>query len=73
MAGHPATNKLHVIERYSRPNYGTLVWNFTIDDPGMYTKPWDVTEVMPLMDKEDIMEYICTENNQDVEHLVGNK
>jgi hypothetical protein len=73
MAGHPATGKLHVIERYTRPNYGTLVWNFTIDDPGMYTKPWDVTEVMPLMDKEDIMEYICTENNLDVDHLVGNK
>src|ERR1035438_7825883 len=68
LAGHPSSDKLHITERYSRPDYGTLKWEFTIDDPVMYTKPWSVTEMTPLMDYE-LMEYVCTENERDVKHL----
>jgi hypothetical protein len=68
MAGHPTSDKLHLIERYSRPDYGTLKWEITIDDPGMYTKPWKVTEFTPILNGE-LMEYICTENERDVVHL----
>ena len=71
MAGHGTSDKLHVIERYSRPDLGTLKLDITIEDPVMYTRPWNVTQIMPLMTKGDIIEYICTENNQDAEHLVG--
>jgi hypothetical protein len=34
----------------------------------MYTKPWSVTEMTPLMDY-DLMEYVCTENERDAKHL----
>jgi hypothetical protein len=68
MAGHPASDQLHVIERYSRPNLGTLRNHITIEDPVMYSKPWDVVQITPLFDGE-IMEYICTENERDVKHL----
>jgi hypothetical protein len=71
MAGHRSSDQLHVIERYSRPDYGTLKLDITIEDPVMYTRPWNVTQIMPLMPNDEIMEYICIENNQDVEHLVG--
>jgi hypothetical protein len=73
LAGHGTSDKLHVIERYSRPDYGNLKLEITIEDPVMYTRPWKVTQWTPLLPKWEIMEYICNENNVDVEHLVGDK
>ncbi|HTA43411.1 MAG TPA: hypothetical protein VK789_13240 [Bryobacteraceae bacterium] len=70
LAGHPASEQLHVIERYSRPQFGELKLDITIEDPVMYTKSWKVTERMPLMVGTDLMEYVCTENERDVRHLV---
>ena len=32
--GTPHTDKLHTIERFTRPNFGTLINEFTLDDPG---------------------------------------
>src|SRR5262249_47590162 len=44
--GHPHTDMLHVIERFTRPDRDTLHFEATIDDPGAYTKPftaaWDI-------------------------------
>jgi len=70
LAGHPTSDQLHVIERYTRPQFGELKLDITIEDPVMYTKPWNVTELMPLMVGEDLLEYVCTENERDVRHLV---
>jgi hypothetical protein len=70
--GHPHTERLHIIERYTRKDYNTLVNQITIDDPGAYSRPFTVTftaELAPAGD--ELMEYICQENNQDVEHLTG--
>jgi len=69
--GHPHTEKLHITERYSRPDYGHLDYEFTIDDPGAYTKPFTLYAHSPLLENTEIMEYICAENNQDVSHVVG--
>lgn len=38
--GHPHSDKLHVIERFRRPDHDHLVDDITIDDPVAYTKPW---------------------------------
>ncbi|MAQ20753.1 MAG: hypothetical protein CMD52_04490 [Gammaproteobacteria bacterium] len=70
-AGHPHTEQLHTIERYERVNYGTLRKTVTIIDPGAYEKPFTVSFDSTLRPGWDIMEYICNENNQDVEHIVG--
>ena len=70
--GHPHTERLHIVERYTRKDYNTLVNQITIDDPGAYSRPFTVTftaELAPAGD--ELMEYICAENNQDVEHLHG--
>ena len=72
LAGHPTSDQLHVIERYSRPDSGHLKLVITIEDPVMYTKPWNVTQITPILQGE-IIEYICNENNLDVPHLVGSK
>ena len=63
--GTPHTEQLHTIERWTRPNMGTLVNTVTIDDPGAYSKPFTVTFAARLQAPGDeIMEYICQENNQ---------
>ena len=70
--GHPHTERLHIIERYTRKDHTTLVNQITIDDPGAYSRPFTVTftaELAPAAD--ELMEYICQENNQDVPHLQG--
>ena len=40
--GHPHTDMLHVVEKFSRPNKNTLHYEATFDDPGAYTKPFTV-------------------------------
>ncbi len=39
-AGHPHSEKLHLIERYQRVDPETMKLEMTIDDPDAYTKPW---------------------------------
>jgi hypothetical protein len=67
---HPHTDKLHIIERYRRPDVGHLETEITVEDPGTLAKPWTMKRVSDLA-LEEISEFICTENNRDVEHMVG--
>jgi len=69
--GHPHTEKLHTVERYTRKNFGTLENKVTIDDPGAYSKPFTLTWNARLLPTGELMEYICQENNQDVSHIQG--
>jgi hypothetical protein len=69
--GHPHTEKLHTIERYTRTDLGNLQVEITIDDPGAYTKPFTLLSRARLMPGADLMEYICQENNTNVNHIQG--
>jgi hypothetical protein len=62
--GHPHTNMLHVVEQFTRPNKQTLHYEAKIDDPGAYTKPWDVAWDVPWNANGEITEYICQQNNR---------
>jgi hypothetical protein len=68
---HPHSDKLHVIERYRRPDLGHLEKEVTVDDPGVLAKPWTFKQVADLAAGEEIREFICAENNRDVVHMVG--
>jgi hypothetical protein len=70
-AAHPHTEKLHITERYRRPDYSHLDYEVVIDDPGAYTRPFTMYGHSPLVEDSEIIEYICNENNQDVGHIVG--
>src|SRR3984957_9441174 len=69
--GHPVTDALKVTERYRRKDFGHMDLQITIDDPKAYTKPWTVTENPTLQPDDELIEYICEENNKDVGHFVG--
>jgi hypothetical protein len=69
--GLPSTEVLHVVERYRRIDLGHMEAGITIEDPPVLRKPWNRTRILNLGPKEDAEEDVCTENNKDVEHLVG--
>jgi hypothetical protein len=71
MRTSPHTEEMHLVERFRRPDLGHLEVELTIDDPKAYAKPWTIKRVSELAPNEDVMEFICTENNRDVEHMVG--
>ncbi len=68
--GHPATDALHLVERYRRRDFGHLEIQFTIDDPKAYVKPWNVTMSFDLLPDTELIEHIC-ENERDAAHIVG--
>jgi hypothetical protein len=72
-AGRPHSNAMRLTERYHRRDFGHLEMQLTIDDPKAYTKPWTVSENAVLLPDTDLLEYICSEDNKDIPHLVGNK
>jgi hypothetical protein len=62
--GAPLTSEAKIIERFRRPNVGTLEIDVTIDDPKAYTRPWTVRVNQRLLPDTDLIEFICLENQQ---------
>ena len=50
--GHPHTEALHTIERFTRQDESTLHYEVTIDDPKVFTRPWRMR--MPLYLRTDL-------------------
>jgi hypothetical protein len=77
-AGHQHSDALHVTERFWRePGKPGVQYEFTVDDPKMYTKPWTHSRPLTVLKTTpglpDLLEYNCEENNKDLGHLVPNK
>lgn len=70
-AGSPLTDAAKMIERFRRPNYGTLEIELTVEDPKAYTRPWTLSLRQALLLDSELLDYICLENEKDARHLVG--
>jgi hypothetical protein len=75
-SGIPHSKDMKVTERIKRIDLGHLEIEHTIEDPKTFTKPWKfTTHPIMLLDQKgnpgELIEYICQENNKDVEHLFG--
>lgn len=62
--GAPLTSEGKIIERFRRPNLGTLEIDVTIDDPKAYIRPWTVRVNQRLLSDAELIEFVCLENNQ---------
>ena len=58
------------IEKYRRLDFGHMELQMTIDDPKTYTKPWTVTAIKELRLEDDVLEYVCLENERDSSHII---
>jgi hypothetical protein len=71
--GNPLTDAAKLTERFRRPSYGTLEIDVTIDDPKAYTKPWTVRVNQRIVPDNELIEFICLENQKFAEYLKGQK
>lgn len=68
--GDPHSDALHVIERWSRPDYDHIHVDTLIEDPKFYTRSFHYTRTwVHGKPDEELHEYACSENNIDREHL----
>jgi len=63
------SQNLHVIERITRTGEDTIFYQFTVEDAGMWTKPWS-GEVPVKKITGPIWEYACQEGNYGLENTL---
>ncbi len=69
--GSPLTDAAKWTERFRRPTFGRLEIDVTIDDPKAYTKPFTVRVNQQIMLDNELIEFICNENEQSTKHFVN--
>ena len=62
--GWSPDENLTLIERFTRLDNGRLIYEFTINDPTVWTKPWTASIPMTRID-QNLYEYACHEGNHD--------
>jgi hypothetical protein len=71
-SGNYATSSLHVVERYSPMGPNAILYEATLEDPTVFTRPWTIR--MPLYRRLDegarVLEFKCVEFSEDL--LYGN-
>jgi hypothetical protein len=67
--GHPHTDLMSVVERWTRSNKQTLRYQATVTDPGAYTRPFTMAWDIPWNANAELPEYICQENNRYLNRL----
>jgi len=69
--GLPHTEALRLTEKFSRPDFNTLRYEVTVNDPGTYTRPWSSVWTLRWVPDQDIQEYFCQDDSRDEPHMVG--
>jgi hypothetical protein len=62
--GSPYSREAKFTERIRRPSFGQLQIDTTIEDPKAYTKPWTVRVDQRYLPDEEMIEFVCNENQQ---------
>ncbi len=64
------TDKMNLVERVTRVDAETLLYEFTVTDPEVWTSPW--TAAVPLvLNPEPMFEYACHEGNYSMPVMLG--
>jgi hypothetical protein len=61
--GIPASDQLHVLERYTPVSANIIDYEVTITDPKVYTAPWKVAMPLTRDNSYQMYEYACHEGN----------
>jgi hypothetical protein len=60
--GLPHTEQLRLIERFSRPDFDTLKYEVTVEDPGAYTRAWSSGWTMRWVAGQELPRHLCQDN-----------
>ncbi len=67
--GYPSDN-LRVEERFTRIDEETILYEFTTDDPAVYSEPWGGQVSMKAM-SDKVFEYACHEGNYSLSNVLS--
>jgi len=67
------TDRLRVVERFTRTSAKEISYSATITDPEIYTQPWTVAFPLTLDSDYRIYEYACHEGNYAMEGIMRGK
>jgi len=67
--GSPLTGTGKMVERFTRPNFGTLQIDVTIEDPRAYAEPFTVRVMQQIMPDSELFESVC--EDRDAVHYLG--
>src|SRR4051812_22828891 len=67
--GHTHSDQMRVIERFHRKDLGHMDLAITIEDPKTFTRPISFVQPNTLTPDGDLLEYFCTDNEQDSAHF----
>jgi hypothetical protein len=70
LIGSPLTDAATVTERFRRPTFARMEIDVTIDDRKAYTRPFTVRLFQELMLGDELIEYVCLENQRFTPALV---
>ena len=70
ISGVPPSEDARVIERFTRVDEETILYEFTIDDPTMWTEPWGGEIPIKKFDAR-LYEYACHEGNYSLAGVLG--
>jgi hypothetical protein len=67
--GHPRGESMLITERFHRRDFGHIDLEIRYDDPKYYTRSFTNKTTLNLIPDSDVIEFVCTENEKDIEHL----
>ena len=67
---HGATPNMRLVERLTRVDADTLVYEFTVEDSATWTSPWTV-EVQMARSEDRLYEYACHEGNYGMDGILA--
>ncbi len=62
--GLPHTDRLSMVEKFTRNDFDTLHYEVTIDDPGAYTRPWKASWDLSWVGGAELPFSLCQHNRQ---------
>ncbi len=69
--GIPTSKALYVVERFTRVSDDTIMWDMTVEDPNVYTRPWTVSMPLTHRPSYQMFEYACHEGNWAVRNALS--
>jgi len=65
-----STESMHLVERFTRVDAETLLYEFTVNDPTVWTKPWTASVPM-AKSNQPVYEYACHEGNYGMQGILA--
>jgi hypothetical protein len=65
-----ASENMRLVERFSRISDETILYEFTVEDPSSFTRPWKA-EIPMTKTEEPLFEYACHEGNYGLANILA--